>query len=42
MDLVELGNILMHIPWVYWLLIKLGLISDGLHELFCDRECAFA
>lgn len=41
MDLIDLGNILMHIPWVYRLLIKLGLISEGLHELFCERDCVF-
>ncbi len=40
--LVELGNLVMHIPWLRALLTKLGLVSDELHDMFCNYGCEVA
>ncbi len=40
--LVEIGNILLHIPWVAALLYKLKLASEELHDMFCNRGCEVA
>jgi len=38
--LVEIGNIIFHLfPWLAALAYKLGIVSEGLHDMFCTYGC---